>query len=192
MSRLQQWDPYGLTDKQQTLYDSIASGPRGKFGGPFLALIHAPEIADKIQDLGATLRFNGNLPITLREVAILSVARHWENEVEWNAHVVIAQKEGLCADIIEDILLQRTDGHTDDKTNIVLKLCSQLQSNHVIDDETYTNAVTLLGTAQVVELISVVGYFTTLSMLLNSFQIEADGKDGIPSENLKLKTHNKT
>ena len=59
MSRLPEFDLGTLDVAQENIYEGIVSGPRGKFGGPFYALIHAPEIADATQALGAVLRFSG-------------------------------------------------------------------------------------------------------------------------------------
>ena len=52
MSRLPEFDPRELDDAQKNVYNIIVSGPRGKFGGPFYALIHAPGLADATQALG--------------------------------------------------------------------------------------------------------------------------------------------
>lgn len=186
MSRLDPIDPASFTHEQQKVYNSIMTGPRGKFGGPFPALIHAPDIADKIQALGASIRFNSTLPSRLREVAILCVARYWRNEVEWNAHVVIAINEGLSENIIKNILLNRPQNQACEKTQLVVTICSQLQQNQTIKEDTYARSITLFSTEQIVELISIVGYFTSLSMVLNAFEIDSDSKDGVPPQGLKL------
>ncbi len=47
MSRLPEFDLGTLDVAQESIYEGIVSGPRGKFGGPFYALIHAPEIGLK-------------------------------------------------------------------------------------------------------------------------------------------------
>ena len=186
MTRLAPIEPEAFTDKQTKVYQSIINGPRGKFGGPFPALIHSPEITDRVQSLGESIRFNSTLPSSLREIAILCVARYWRNEVEWNAHVVIAIKEGVSIETIKDILFERAIEANCAQTYHVISLCTQLQKNHTIEDETYRKSVELLGVEQVVELISIIGYFTLLSMVLNSFEIDPDPKDGSPPKELLI------
>ena len=51
-----------MSPRQREVADSIASGPRGALKGPFLALIHNPELASRVQALGEHLRFGTALP----------------------------------------------------------------------------------------------------------------------------------
>ena len=175
-----------FTDEQKTVYQSIMNGPRGKFGGPFLALIHSPEITDRVQSLGESIRFNSILPANLREIAIMCVARYWRNEVEWNAHVGIAIKEGVSVETIKSILFERYSETACAQTDLVISICTQLQKNHTIENETYRESVKVLGVERVVELISIIGYFTLLSMVLNSFEIDPNPKDGCPPKDLLM------
>ena len=186
MTRLAPLDPEAFTDKQDKVYQSIINGPRGKFGGPFPALIHASEISDKIQSLGESIRFNTTLPSSLREIAVLCVARYWRNEVEWNAHVVIALKEDVSIETIKSILLEHALQDTFTQTQLVISICAQLQHSHTIENDTYRMAIEFLGVEQVVELISIIGYFTLLSMVLNSFEIDSDPKDKLPPKDLLM------
>ena len=77
MSRLPAIDPQKLDPDQRKVYDSIACGPRGGVRGPFLALIHVPELTNRIQHLGEYLRFNTSYPPRLSEFAIIVTARHF-------------------------------------------------------------------------------------------------------------------
>ena len=74
MSRLPAIDPAKLNADQRKVYDSIASGPRGGVRGPFLALIHVPELTNRIQHLGEYLRYNTSYPPRLSEFAIIVTA----------------------------------------------------------------------------------------------------------------------
>ena len=190
MTRLPVFDSERLSIAQTKVYNSILNGPRGKFGGPFTALIHAPQIADKIQSLGESIRFNSKLSPLLREIVVLTIARYWKNEVEWNAHVVIAIKEGVPIQTIKCILFdhpaEAVGEATREQIELVISLCRQLQKNHVIEEPTYLRSVEMLGLEQVVELVSIAGYFTLLSMVLNTFAVEPNSKDGVPPKDLLL------
>ena len=105
MSRLPEFDPRELDDAQKNVYNIIVSGPRGKFGGPFYALIHAPGLADATQALGAALRFNTQLTPQYRETAILIAARFWRRQLSaltqwrWSAVIInfdIIQNRDVC------------------------------------------------------------------------------------------------
>src|SRR3990170_300825 len=94
MSRLPPLEPARLAPDQRRVYDAIASGPRGGVRGPFLALIHVPELTDRIQHLGEYLRYGTSFPPRLSELAILVTARHYTCNYEWQAHVRHARRGG--------------------------------------------------------------------------------------------------
>ena len=50
-----------ISPRQNEVAAAIAGGPRGSIRGPFLALIHNPELADCVQRLGEHLRFGNTL-----------------------------------------------------------------------------------------------------------------------------------
>ena len=86
MPRLQPVEPAKLTPEQRKVYEAIASGPRGGVRGPFLALLHVPELADRIQHLGELIRYNTSLGRKLSELAIIVTARGLRCQYEWFAH----------------------------------------------------------------------------------------------------------
>src|SRR5262249_36366586 len=95
-----------LNPRQRALLDSIRSGPRGgkaSLGGPFGVYLHAPEVGDLTQQLGAFCRFKTSLPPRLSEFAILVTARHWRAQYEWHAHAKIAEGAGVSARTIADL-----------------------------------------------------------------------------------------
>jgi len=186
MARLPQFNPSKLNEAQAEIHHEIVCGPRGKFGGPFHALIQAPDIAGPAQALGAALRFNTELDPQHREIAILTTARFWRNEVEWNAHVVIALREGVSSECIEGILLDRMPASLSAEQRLVYRFCRELLQNKSVADELYQRAEETIGIKQVVEMVSLLGYFGLLAMLLNTFEIEHDPLDGIPPLDLQL------
>ena len=184
MPRLPKFDPSRLDPVQKAIHDGIVSGPRGKFGGPFIALIEAPNIADQIQSLGAALRFNTTIDAQLREIAILVAARHWRSEVEWNAHVVIALREGIDSNCVAALSANDIQGIDQVSYKLVASFCQALLENGEVPDVLYGQAEAHLGIPQVVELVSLIGYFSLLAMLLNTFEISADPVDGVPPDHL--------
>ena len=172
MRRLPEIASEQMTKAQSQVYQSILDGPRGKFGGPFIPLLYCPELCDQIQKLGETLRFSGSLTDEAREVAILVLAKHWKCEVEWDAHVVIGLKAGVARDVI---LAIRDDGPVPQThAALIARFCSEINDTKFVSDETYRQTVDLLGDAGVVELTTLVGYYATLSMILNMAEMKTD------------------
>ena len=75
-----------LSEDQRRVYDAILSGPRGTVPALFMAFMHNAELADRVQALGALLRYDTSLEPRLSELAILAVARHWSCQYEWHWH----------------------------------------------------------------------------------------------------------
>ena len=57
MTRFEVLQREQMSARQLEVADTIASGHRGALKGPFLALIHNPELASRVQALGEHLRF---------------------------------------------------------------------------------------------------------------------------------------
>ena len=186
MSRVPEFDPNELNGSQKNIYNTIVSGPRGKFGGPFYALIHAPGIANAAQALGADLRFNTKLDPRYREIAILVTARFWLNKVEWDAHVPIAIDAGVPEDCIKGILQQDSPETFSAEYRWVHNFCQELLEHKQVSDTTYSEIEERIGLEQLVELVSIIGYFGLLAMQLNTFRIASDPGDGSPPPHLSL------
>jgi 4-carboxymuconolactone decarboxylase len=186
MSRLPEFDPNALDAAQESIYNAIVSGPRGKFGGPFYALIYAPGIAGATQELGAALRFSTKLDPRYREIAILVAARFWRNAVEWNAHVPIAINSGVAEECIGGILQREMPESTASDDRLVYRFCLELLEQKLVSDALYSETEALVGVEQLVELVSVIGYFGLLAMQLNTFRIAPNPADGDPPAHLTL------
>ena len=171
MPRLPELDPDTLTPEQQRVFDTITNGPRGSVRGPFAALLHCPGVADYVQATGIHLRFDGVLPGVLRELAILTTARFWKAEYEWNSHAPIAEKEGLSPVVIDAIAHNQTPEFPSPDQQAVYAFCRELHGEHHVSDATYDAAVAVLGHEGVVELTVLSGYYTIISMTLNTFQV---------------------
>lgn len=184
MGRLKALSLSRLDADQRALFDAITTGKRSKgrplgdflledggLRGPFNAWLHAPRLGQPAQRLGEAIRYESRLPPTLRELAILTVAARWRSEYEWWAHSRIARSEGLGEETIRAL----KDGVLPNTANpdelAVHRLTVQLMDTHRVDDRVYREAVAQLGEPGVVELVTLLGYYTLVSMVLNTFQV---------------------
>ena len=120
--------------------------------------------------LGAFLRFDTSLTTAQSELAILVTARHWTSHYEWYAHKQLALKGGLDPAIIEDIRNRRTPKLPDAKSQVIYDMAKSLHEGHAVAKPLYDEAVRLLGERGVVEIIGLCGYYTLVSMTLNTFE----------------------
>jgi 4-carboxymuconolactone decarboxylase len=156
-------------DQKQTYEESIA-GKRGAPPPPMMAWLNSPEMARHATRLGGFLRFDTVFPAQLSEIAILVTARHFTSHYEWFAHKRLALKGGLDPKIIDDIRDRRTPQFDDPKAKIIYDVAKSLHEGHAVSKSLYDDAVKLVGERGVVEIIGLCGYYTMVSMTLNTFE----------------------
>ncbi len=158
--------PEAMTPEQREVADRIV-GTRGKLPGPFSALLHVPPLADRVQALGAYLRYDGILERDVAEWAILVVAKQWGSSYVWGAHAPIAQRHGVSDEQLERL---SGDGVADlpERLGVVKGFAHELASSGRVSDEAFDAASALLGTEGVIELSVVVGYYSLISLTLNA------------------------
>jgi 4-carboxymuconolactone decarboxylase len=156
-----------LSEEQaQALAEFTAA--RGAPTGPWIALSRSPELMKRTRALSDYLRFESPLPGYLRELVILMTARQWGQSYEWNAHYPLALDEGFSAEMAQAIAEGRRPVGMVEEEAILYDLVQELQRNHGVSDATYAKAVERFGEQGVVETVSLVGYYTMISMLLNT------------------------
>jgi 4-carboxymuconolactone decarboxylase len=156
-------------DQKQT-YDEATAGESGKPPPPMMAWLNSPEMARHTTRLGSFLRFNTMFGPKLSEIAILVTARHWTSHYEWYVHKGLALKAGLDPKIIDDIRDRRTPVFDDPKAKMIYDVAKSLHEGHGVAKSLYDDAVKLLSERGIVEIIGLCGFYTLVSMTLNTFE----------------------
>lgn len=171
MPRLTETPPERMTDAQKKLYDKIASGPRGGVKGPFLAWLKSPAYLEKLEATGRYLRYDTLFEPRLSEFAILITARFWRSQYEWFAHAPLARKAGLSPAIIEAVRENRRPAGMAADEEALYDFCKTLHEERFVRDQIYQSALDCFGERGLVELIGLIGHYTTVSMTLNAFDL---------------------
>jgi 4-carboxymuconolactone decarboxylase len=171
MSRYREITTAGMTPAQKRVHDQIVAGKRGRFGGPFQLLIRAPEICELASQLGEHLRWGTSLPDRLSELAIIATARFWRAQYEWHAHAPLAAKAGVPAAAIEAIRKGGEPQFAAPDEALLWRLCSEIFRSRRLSDESFADAVAAFGERGLVEIVSIVGYYTLIGNTLNVFQV---------------------
>jgi 4-carboxymuconolactone decarboxylase len=178
MSRLPQVRYDDLGPEGQRVWDGILGSrgsqlvdEQGGLIGPFNAFVHAPEVGRRLGSLGGTLRFGTSIERRLSEVAIITVGARWKAEFEWFAHSRMAREHGVPDAVIDAIGAGEDPPFEADDERTVHAVARQLTDNGRLDQDLYDAARQLLGDAGMVELVSLCGYYTLISYLLNAFDV---------------------
>lgn len=171
MARIPLFDPQHMTTAQAEVYNAVIRGPRGRLVGPLRAAMHNPVLADRWQRLGEVLRYDCVLPKRLTELAILVTARRWNSQLEWHIHAGDATAAGLDAAIVQAIANGAAPAFADLDEADVYAFARQLQGHGDVEEALYERLHQRWGTVGIVELSSVIGYYTLVAMTLNVHRI---------------------
>jgi len=183
--------PDQMTPAQQEVAAEITAGPRGEVRGPFVALLHNPELAGHVQKLGEHLRWKGKLPARLKELAVLVTARRWACQHEWVMHSKLALQGGLGEGMIEDIRNGREPKGMLDEEKAVYNFCKQAHAGRV-NDETFAYIKGHFGLDGALELLALSGYYTLMAMVLNNAGLPLPGDVQPPLQPLSEVTSTST
>jgi 4-carboxymuconolactone decarboxylase len=162
-----------MSPAQRAVAAEISAGPRGEVRGPFIALLHNPELASHVQKLGEHLRWHGKLPPALKELAVLVTARRWTCQHEWFMHSQAALKAGLASEVIEAIARnQAPDLSADEKAVFVF---SREAHAGRVSDEAFRAVQSRFGLDGALELLALNGYYTLMAMVLNNAGLPLPG-----------------
>jgi len=167
--------PDQLSPEQKRLHDEIA-GPRGgSVGGPFAVWLRVPRIADAANRMGNSLRLEGKLDRRLFELAILVIARHWSAQYEWFVHEKAARAAGLGSEVIEALRQGHAPRFVRDDEQLVYDVVRELHETRTLARASFDRALAALGPDLLIELVSVIGFYTTAAMMINAFDAPVPG-----------------
>lgn len=163
-----------MTDVQKKIVADIVAGPRGSFVGPFVVLLRSPELEDRVQKVGEYLRYKAAIGRRNTEFVILLTGRAWSQQFEWGQHAPIAQKEGIEPEKIAAIAEGRRPANMTDDEDMLYNFADELLRNKSVSAPTFARVKARFGEQGVVDLTGLMGYYTTLAMIMNVAQTPGD------------------
>jgi 4-carboxymuconolactone decarboxylase len=165
--RMPPLSPETMTAEQSAAAAELAAGPRGGVRGPFIALLRSPQLMDRLQKVGEYLRYHSVLEPRVAEFAMLIVARHMTQQFEWRVHYPLALKAGLRPEIAAALAEgARPRGMAEDE-EITYDFCDELLRTHGVSEPTYRRTLARLAEQGLIDLVGLLGYFVTVSMVMN-------------------------
>ncbi len=186
MSRLPDIDTDRLTPAQAELYESLASRPEvARLGlvGPFGVWMHAPELGKAMSALGGTVRFGTSLAANVTEVAICTTSAFHRAKFEFAAHRGLALRAGVEEAALDRLAAGEEPGFSGDEA-AAYGVAIELLRGHAISEATYADADKRFGSQGMVELMTTIGYYCLISLMLNGLEVGlVDGMtDPFPGE----------
>jgi 4-carboxymuconolactone decarboxylase len=163
--------PAAWDAEQRQVADTLTKGPRGAVRGPYVPLIYSPDLAERMRHLGDFIRFAGVLPPRVKEIVIFTVGRHWSADYMFGIHRQMSLEVGLERAIIDAIAAGRRPEKLTPAEEAAYDAARELVRVARLSDATFAAVRQHYGLRGVIELVTFVGYYTTLAMVLNTADI---------------------
>ena len=156
-----------MTAEQREVAAEIAAGPRGKVEGPYWPILRSPGLARCIQNVGAYYRYKCPLDRKINEMAALMAARSWSQQFVWDVHILQALDAGLARDVATALAEGRRPLEMAKDEETLWDFVNELLVTKGVSDSTYEGALDMFGEEGVFDILGILGYYTTLSMIMN-------------------------
>lgn len=160
-----------LAPKDQAIAEAVVAS-RGGIQGPFTMLLHAPQLASHLVNVGGYIRFQGSLDMRVRVLAAMVVAREFEAVYVWGAQTGSARRQGVPETTIAAIREKHSKGVPPEDAQII-DFTRALLQKHRVDRALFDAVRARFGDEQLVELTGTIGYYSMLAMTVNACELEA-------------------
>lgn len=168
LTRLPQLTRADLDDEGKAIYDKIVGDGPVPTTGPVAVSLYSPKIAQPWSDLNGFLRYNGDLSPRHTEVAVLVAAWEIEQQYEWSAHEPAALRFGAPQEVIDTIKFDREPVGLSAEETAIIRVGRQIMREHKLDSDLYAEAVRLFGRKGLVEMVTVMGDYVMVGMVLTA------------------------
>lgn len=141
-------------------------------------LAHNPRILKRANVLGGAYAAHGSIPVRAREIVILRVASHTKCDYELAQHEPVARAAGLLDDEIDTVLAGGVLDAAIDRT--LLAMTDELLQDDRVSPGTWSALSGDWSPSELVELVTMVGFYRLLAGFLNSFEVPIDVADSPP------------
>ena len=168
LTRLPQLTRDDLDEEGKAVYDKIVGDGPVPTTGPVSMSLYSPKVALAFHDLNSFLRYNGDLSPRHTEVAICVAAFEIKQQYEYSAHEPAALRYGAPQAVIDTIKYDREPVGLSPEETVIIKVGRQIMREHKLDSDLYAEAVRLFGRKGLVELVTVMGDYVMVGMVLTA------------------------
>jgi 4-carboxymuconolactone decarboxylase len=162
--------PAEMSAEQRRIHDDVLR-TRPNASGPFLAWLHSPGLAQPAQALGAFCRYQTSLDLQESELLILCVAAAYRCPGEQQIHEPIARAAGLSEQVVAAIRSEAVAELPTARLRMLAEIARELCTTKQLGPALFRRAEQLFGTAALVEIVGVIGYYAFVAYTLNAFEM---------------------
>ena len=171
MARLSYISREELKPEDQKYYDEI-SGSRGSVRGPYGVLLHSPDLAARVAHTGAFVRYDFDIPESLKETVIITTAREIKSQYEFSAHARLARQAGVSEATIKAIADGSAPANLSGDEEMVVRYTQQLLRDHKVNDATFNAVQEKFGVEGALNMTVLIGHYLLVGQVLAAFEVE--------------------
>lgn len=173
MARLPIATRESVPESQRAIFDEMVQGlgsvPRY---GPGSVMIHVPKAHQLATGLNHYLRDESSLPKKIQELAMLVTARELDCQHIWNAHAASARQAGVPSEIVDALRDGKALPDLAPDEAAVVHYGREFFRTHRVSRGAFQSALEQFGRQGVVELGLIMGNYSLLALLINSFDTD--------------------
>lgn len=172
MARLPLASRDSVPENQRSDFDDLLKG----YGnvpqfGPASVMIHVPKVHKIMNALNKYLRDESSLPKKVQELAILLTARARDCAYVWNAHAASARAAGVGAALVAALRERKELPALTNDERAVVRFAQEYFRNHQVSRGAFQDVMEQLGKQGAIELGLILGNYSALTLLINSFDV---------------------
>ena len=140
--------------------------------GPGSVMIHVPKAHLWATGLNRYLREESSLPKKIQELAMLVTARELDCQHIWNAHAASARKAGVPNDVVDALRDRKGLSNLAPDEAAVVHFGREFFRTRRVSRGAFQAALEQFGRQGAVELALVMGNYSMLALLINSFDTD--------------------
>ncbi len=172
MARIPAITREAVPEELRAVFDEVASEPNGIGTGPMSILKNSPELARRSRPLFNYVRNESTVPQKFRELAMLLTARAMDCPYIWHAHVALGRDAGLGDALVNALRDRHSLPAVSPDEEAVIAYATELFHSRRVTPETFQAVLELLGSQGLVELTTLLGFYTMLAFNANAVELE--------------------
>jgi 4-carboxymuconolactone decarboxylase len=137
-------------------------------------LVNNPALAGPFFRFNDVMLRHGTIDARLRELMILRVASRTRSAYEWAQHARLAKRFDITPEEVAAVGAGRELPSLSPLEKLLIAATDELLDNYNLSDETWASLSEHLDVPQLVEVLFVVGTYTSLAMVFNSAGLQLD------------------
>ncbi len=171
MARIPTVTRESVPEELRGVFDEVASEPGGIGTGPMSVLKHSPEMARRSRPLFNYVRNESSVPKKLRELAMLLTARANDCPYIWHVHVGFGREDGLSDALVDALRDRQPLPEVPPDEAAVIAFANELFQERKVSEKTFQAVRELIGERGLVELTTLMGFYTMLAFNANAVDL---------------------